>query len=868
MRLSLLFLLFITITFSSLSQQETFGSVNGICISRNGTVLTNVKIKSSIDSTRSSAEGMFSLKIPSNSSEEISFIYQGVQLNKKYKLGPNTVKSIGKIKLPIQEERTVIINRERNESEGINKLPSLDLQKIPTGNVERALIFTTAASSNNELTANYNVRGGSYDENLVYVNGFLINRPFLTRSGQQEGLSFLYSSLVQDIRFSGGGFENRYGDKLSSVLDITYLTPDSLNASLSSSLLGVEAHIAHAPSSKINYLAGARYRSNGYFLNSLPTKGAYNPVFYDGQFLVNVKLASNLTWSTIGHFSSNNYRFQPQTQETDFGTVNEAYRLKIYFDGQEQTVFQTLTAGTALKWSPTPKLKLDVYGSIFQTNEQENFDVLGQYYINLLEKNPGSSKFGDSIATVGVGGFLNHARNELNATILNVYHNGSYQFNEKNRLLWGINYQKDHFTDALSEWRFIDSAGFSLSNKKTYSPNLEISDVLKGDLQLSTQRISGFLQHGIEWGSVRKNYPLKLKYKTIDSLRHKTVHYHYDTLSTSYNRFLFQIGTRFGYTEINKEAYVTPRISFTFFPRAYFYHNGKSLRRNTQLRLATGLYYQPPFYREFRTFEGQLNTNVKSQKSLHTIATYEFNFGVRNRTLPFKFSSEIYYKYMWDVNPYEIDNVRTRYYATNQAEAYAYGIDVNVHGEFVEGVQSFFKVGFLSTKENMLNDYYYDYYNQKKEKIVPGYTDDQMATDSVLVRPGYVPRPTDQLINFAILFQDKMPQFEMLTAQMGLFFGSPLPYGPPDFNRYKDTLRQKSYFRVDLGLSYDILYRKHKQKRHTKLSDAILSFEVFNLMGIDNILSKQWIQDVNGSYYAIPNYLTQRRFNLKLILRI
>jgi len=615
-------------------------------------------------------------------------------------------------------------------------------------------------------------------------------------------------------------------------------------------------------------LVGARYRANGYLLNGLPTQGSYNPVFYDGQFLLNYAITPKLTWTTMGHLSSNNYRFAPTTQETDFGTVNEAYRLKIYFDGQEQTKFETMTGATALKYKPTEKTNLDFYASVFHTNEKEYFDVQGQYYINLLETNPGKKNFGDSIASIGVGSYLTHARNNLRATIINLYHNGYHEITDKQRLLWGINYQKDVFGDVLSEWKNVDSAGYTIPTSK--NPDFTLSYALKSNLALTTQRISGFLQHSLEWGKTSTNFPVKARYFIKDSLGKKSYFTARDTLTAATRRFLLTTGIRFGYTEVNQEQYVTPRISFVFFPRTYFFSNNKVMRRNTQLRLATGLYYQPPFYREFRTLDGQLNLQVSSQKSAHIIAGYDFNFSMWNRKTPFKFAMEAYYKYFWDVNPYEIDNVRTRYYATNNAVAFAYGADVNVHGEFLEGVQSFFKIGYLKTMENLLNDSYTGYRNKNGETIIPGYTLDEKITDSTIYHPGFIPRPTDQHINFAILFQDKMPSYEMLTAQMGFNFGSSLPYGPPDFNRYKDTLRQKFYARVDLGLSYDLLQKTHAQKRKTKngFSDAILSFEVFNLLGINNVLSHQWVQDITGKTYAIPNYLTQRRFNLKLILRM
>jgi hypothetical protein len=856
---------FLVFSWCLVAQEQ--GVVEGNCVDKSGKKLENVKVSWNNIVSYSDSVGHFEIVLPAQPKLLLSFVYDSLLVTKQVAVSPNQPTQLGKVKLPVTVMNSVQLKTDRGDN-NILKLPGLDLQKIASNSVERTLIYTTAASSNNELTSNYNVRGGSYDENLVYVNGFLINRPFLTRSGQQEGLSFLYSSLVKDIRFSGGGFDARYGDKLSSVLDITYLTPDSTNASVMMSLLGVESHVAQKVNAKFNYLVGARYRANGYLLNALPTQGSYNPVFYDAQFLTNYALTSKLTWSVIGHLSSNNYRFAPTTQETDFGTVNQAYRLKIYFDGQEQTKFETMTGGTALKYKASEKTQLDVYASVFHTNEKEYFDVQGQYYINLLETNPAKKNFGDSIASIGVGSYLNHARNNLQATILNLYHNGSHQISEKQRVLWGVNYQRDVFNDVLSEWKSVDSAGYTIT--KNPSSDLNLSYAIKSKLALNSQRVSGFLQHAYEWGKGKKNYPVEVHTLLRDSLGNKIRITIRDTVASSYKKFILTSGVRAGYTEVNNEHYVTPRVSLTFFPRTYFFHNGKIMRRNTQVRFATGLYYQPPFYREFRTMQGDLNLQVVSQKSLHIISGYDFNFSMWGRSMPFKFSAEAYYKYFWDVNPYQIDNVRTRYFANNDAVAYAYGADVNIHGEFIEGVQSFFKVGYLKTMENLLHDSYTIYRNKNKETIIPGYTIDDKKADSTVVHPGFIPRPTDQRINFAILFQDKMPNYEMLTAQMGLNFGSSLPYGPPDFNRYKDTLRQKFYARVDLGLSYDLLQKTHAMKQKTKhgFSDAIVSFEVFNLMGINNILSHQWVQDVSGKSYAVPNYLTQRRFNLKLILRM
>lgn len=867
---------FITVLFFLLIADSLFGQrgiVYGKCTDKNGQALEQVKIYTSSHDTIISytdQKGNYELSLQAGKKYSFHFRFDSIDLNREFLVKAGERIKAKDIVFLISEIDAVDVYGKGVEDSKMFRLPKLDLQKMPNSSVERTLIFTTAASSNNELTSNYNVRGGNYDENLVYVNDFLINRPFLTRSGQQEGLSFINTALVDNISFSGGGFDARFGDKLSSVLDINYKTPDSLNASAMASLLGVESHIAHKVTSRFNYLFGARYRANGYLLNSLPTKGAYNPVFWDAQTLLNYSITENLLWSTILHFSSNNYRFSPQTAETDFGTVNEAYRFKIYFDGQEQTKFQTITAGTALKWQAGRKTNLDFYASIFRSDEREYFDIQGQYFINLLETDPSKEAYGDSIATLGIGTFLNHARNKLNATILNVYHNGQHKFSAHSRLLWGLNFQKDVFQDVLSEWKMVDSAGYSLP-QGTNDDEIDLFETIKSRLSLNAQRYTGYVQLNQEWTKAKKNYAVSVyqKLKKPDEKGQKKLE-HRDTIIASYNRVLLNIGLRAGYTDVNNEAYVTPRIALTYFPRAYFYNNKQIRRRNSLLKIAAGLYYQPPFYREFRTFDGKLNLNVKSQKSFHVVSGYDFLFSMWDRKKPFKFSTEAYYKYMWDVIPYEVDNVRTRYYAKNMATAYAYGIDFNLHGEFVEGVESFFKVGFLSTKEDIKDDSYTLYYNQAGERIFFGVSEDQTPVDSVVVTPTYIPRPTDQLMNFAILFQDNMPNYERFTVQLGLFFGSRLPYGPPDFERYKDTLRQKSYFRTDLGLSYDLLKNKSgvKNKFQQHFTDAVLSLEVFNLMGINNVLSKQWVQDVAGKYYSIPNYLTQRRFNLKLILRI
>ena len=875
MPLKVLFL-FCILSFVAYGQQK---QLSGICTDKKGNPIENVFVKintSPVQNAYTNDEGKYNFFVLDGDSLKIVYKANELTIKRNIFISSN-VKKFPSITFPILLQEGVTVIKERENPFELETLPLVDAQKL-TGSIERSLVLTTAATSNNELTTNYNVRGGNYDENLVYVNGFLVYRPFLTRSGQQEGMSFIHSALVQSVRFSAGGFDAQYGDKLSSVLDITYKKPTVFKTSLMMSLLGAEAHVEQGLGERFNYIVGARYRSNGYLLNALPTQGSYNPVFTDAQISTNFSITENLIFSTLLHYSSNNYRFSPETSETDFGTANEAYSFKIYFDGQEQTKFETMMGGLSLKWKANDKTDLDLYATAFQTTEREYFDIQGQYFINELETDPSKEEYGDSIAVLGIGTFLNHARNKLNATIINIYHNGQHEFFNgfsdqarlkfRNRhLKWGVSFQMDQFDDVLSEWRMIDSAGYSVP--QTNPNEIELFEVIKGDLSLNNQRYTGFIQYNSSWSKTQKDLIVTRPYKVGEHGQKKKL-WCTDTITESNTKWAFTIGTRGGYTTINEELYLTPRAAVIYYPRSYIAQNNKIYKRNVSYRLSSGMYYQPPFYREFRYFDGTLRTNVKAQKSVHVVAGTDFFFNMWQREMPFKFTGEVYYKYLWDVNPYQIENVRTRYYADNNAIAYAYGIDLNIHGEFVKGIESFFKLGLLSTKEDILDDEYKEYYNSAGERIIFGYSEDQIIVDSATIYPGYIPRPTDQMFNFGALVQDQMPGLESFTVQMGMQFGTRLPYGPPDPTRYKDTLRMKSYFRVDLGMSYDFLGKSKSRHAFWKknFSQAILSLEIFNLLGINNVLSKQWIQDVSGKYYSIPNYLTQRRFNLKLILRL
>jgi len=874
MKLSIFLVFMLTSTFSVMAQLV---KVNGKCFSKNNKALPGVIVEVDLyprNTFMSDSSGLYSFYANLGDTLKIRYRYDSKSIRLEVLINQNSLQTIETVKFDVLSAGQITLREDKRDPFEIEYLKPLDYRKI-TGSVEKSLVYSTPATSNNELTSNYNVRGGNYDENLVYVNGFQIYRPFLTRSGQQEGMSFIHNSLVQSLQFSAGGFQANYGDRLSSVLDITYKSPDSLEGGGIVSLLGVEGYAGQRVNHRFNYLVGSRYRSNGYFLNSLPTKGAYNPVFIDAQFLGTFTLNEKTDLVLLGHYSSNNFRFSPETQKTDFGVANEAYRFVIYFEGQEQTSFETSMGGLALKYKPSRQMNLDFYTTIFHSDEKEYFDILGQYYINQLETDPSKEEFGDSIAVLGVGSFLNHGRNRLKANIANIYHDGEFRFKPRktgntlgqHQVKWGINYQLDQFSDTLSEWKLLDSAGYSLPQG---SPNeVELFETVKNRANLKGSRTTAFVQWNFIHSLIKKDFAVFVPYRKFDKGK-KEKQFWKDTLEESASRWAISLGSRAGFTSLNEEFFLTPRVSIQYFPRNYMIQNDKLIRRQVVYRFCSGLYYQPPLYREYRDFFGNLQLKVQSQKSIHAILGTDYFFHLWGRNTPFKFSSEIYYKYLWNINPYEIDNVRTRYYATNNARGYAYGLDANINGEFVSGIESFFKIGLMSVREDISGDNYKAYYNQAGERIIFGYSEDQEIVDSAIIEPGFIPRPTDQLLTIGTLIQDQMPGLEQFSVQMGLQYGSRLPYGPPDRERYKDTLRMKSYFRVDIGFSYNLLGKQTKKSTHkwiSRFESAEVSLEIFNLLGIRNVLSKQWIQDVNGTFFSVPNYMTNRRVNLKLLVQ-
>lgn len=688
--------------------------------------------------------------------------------------------------------------------------------------------------SNNELSSQYNVRGGNFDENLVYVNGIQIYRPLLIRSGQQEGLSFVNTDLVSGIVFSAGGFEAKYGDKMSSVLDVTYKKPQEFAASFTGSLMGVAAHVeGQTLGRRVSYLLGVRQKSNQYLLGSLETKGDYKPSFTDVQSYLVWDLNARWEFSFLGNYSRNLYRFVPETRQTDYGTINEALRLTVYFDGSEADRFEHMTGAFTTTYKPSDQLHLRFIVSAFRTVESETFDILGQYWLDQLEADLGDESFGDIAFNRGVGAFLDHARNRLEARVVSMQHRAWYQHNH-GLMQWGINAQNEFITDQINEWQVIDSAGYSLPHPINYvgynapgfvnGQSLDLFYVLKASNELVSQRYNAFVQNS--W--------------TFDSSGVKLT-----------------AGLRSSYWSLNEEITLSPRASLAWTPQTLDHWT---------FRLAAGYYHQPPFYRELRDLEGEIHPENLAQRSIHVVAGAEHDFEVWDR--PFLFFVETYYKHLDNLIPYEIDNVRIRYLADERSEGYAAGIDMKVNGEFVAGVDSWMSLSIMKTMEDIIGDYYYDYFNEAGEKIIPGYTFDQVAVDSIRYEPGYIPRPADQRFNFSLFFQDFLPRNPSYKMHLNLVYGSRLPFGPPSSPKYLDTLRMPPYRRVDIGFSKQIKESGQYLKpgnpfRH--FETVWLSLEVFNLLAINNTISHIWITDVTNRNYAVPNYLTPRRINLKLV---
>ena len=822
-------LILLLIGIVSLGQTAT---ISGTIKDEEGITIPDVQIavlENALIATSTDINGRYTLKVPANKDITVSiYNISYVQVNLKYNLkdgekityNPRLVakNTIGVVDI-VSENRTTEITR--IDPKNIFYIPS------PSGNIEDIIKTQIGVSSNNELTSGYSVRGGNFDENLVYVNDIEVYRPFLARSGQQEGLSFANPDMVSNINFSAGGFEAKYGDKMSSVLDITYKKPLKFAGTVSGSLLGGSLHLQGVSKNRVvAWSLGSRYKSNAYLLKSMDTKGEYRPRFYDVQTFITFTLNEKWSVEFLGNVANNQYLVIPANRETTFGTVNNAVKLSIYFDGQELTQYTTMMGGLSTTFKPNSKTKLKLITSAYKANEEEKYTVQGQYYIDQLEADFGKDNFGQVAFNRGVGTFLNNGRNRIDATVLNIEHKGTRIINSNSELLWGARYQREIIEDKLSEWRTIDSAGYV----SPYNPNeINLIDVVKTKINLETNRIQGYVQYAFS-----------------KQLRDSS------TITTTF-------GARANYWDYNKQTVVSPRITLSIKP---------NWKRDMVFKASWGYYYQPPFYREMRGFDGKLNPTIKAQQSVHYLLSGDYNFRLWHR--PFKVILAGYYKEMKDLIPYEIDNTRIRYFAKNNSVGYTTGGDLRINGEFIKGIESWATIGFLKTMENLSDDRKVTYFNAAGDSIINGYTFDTKAVDSSVVNPGYIPRPTDQRITFGMFFQDYIPKLPACKMYLNMQFGTGLPFGPPGHERWKQVFRMPPYRRVDIGFAYQIIKEdKPLPNKHPFhfCKAMFISVEIFNLLQVNNTVSYTWIADVTNRQYAVPNYLTRRMLNLKLQLK-
>ncbi len=826
MEKQLIAIIFILSSFAAISQERAV--VFGKIVDEKGKPieLVNVAISGLPGGAMTDRKGNYELEVPANKKIYVAFSFIGLEKGvEEIQLNPGERFELNKTLLSTYTELPAFeIADEQVRSTNLIRIDPKIAFNIPTSTDKIPTLLKTlpGVSSNNELSSQYSVRGGNYDENLVYVNDIEIYRPYLVRSGQQEGLSFINSDLVSSLLFSAGGFDAKYGDKMSSVLDLQYKKPNEFAGSASVSLLGASFHTeGTAINKKFTYLVGVRYKTNQYLLNSLETKGDYKPTFLDVQALVTYDISKKVEISVLGNIANNKYRFVPQTRETDFGTVSDARRLTVFFEGQEVDRYKTYFGATTLTYKPNSKTRLKLIASGYNSIESETYDVLGQYWIGRLETNFGSENFGDVVETQGVGSYLNHARNKMNIGVINLAHKGTIE--KSNQLLqWGIKYQNEQIDDAMNEWVMIDSAGYSLPRPADsvgyVNPDVqpfylfELYELIKTTSNLNTNRITAFIQN--TWGT-----------------------------DPDLSKFSFTAGIRANYWDFNNQLVISPRASVSYKPE---------WKKDFVFRFSTGLFYQPPFYRELKDIDGTLNNDQKAQTSFHIVAGSDYNFKAWGR--PFKYVAEVYYKYLDNLVPYFIDNVRIRYYAFQESHGYATGIDMKVNGEFVKGIESWLSFSLMKTEEDVYGDYY----------LNPDGTPDNTRES-----PGYVPRPADQRVNVSVFFQDYLPRNPTYKMGLTLLYGSSLPFGPPDTPKYLHTLRMPAYFRVDIGFSKEIIgeHTRFSSKNPLRAFKSLwLTAEILNLLQRNNTVSYTWVTDINGRQYAVPNYLTPRQLNVKLIM--
>lgn len=757
--------------------------------------------------------GRFAVKI----SDSYSFIY--FQYLNDEPLKVKIPKNQGSIKMNITLGATnriddVIIEADKVNATGIISVEAKISEVLPSisGGIE-SLIKTElgVAGSRNELSSKYSVRGGSFDENLVYVNGIEIYRPQLIRSGQQEGLSFINPKMVSKAKFSSGGFEAKYGGKLSSVLDISYKHADKNEFSADASFLGGSLYYQRlSKNKKLSIISGLRYKSTRYLLNSLETTGDYNPRFLDFQTYLSYRINPKFDIRFLGNISDSKFNFIPKSDKTNFGNVEKLLSLDVFYTGQETDRFYSNTGALSFNFHPNKNLNYSVNLSAYSADESEKFDIIGFYNLNQLNNDIGSENAGDSTLNLGNGAYMQHARNYLLINGFQATHTAYYKKNN-HYLNWGIIYKYDLINDKIDEWNLLDSASYSVPDNKT---ELTVDENIKSEnKQLENNRFTAYIQD---------------KYLIQDYLM----------------QYEFIGGMRFHYNTLSDEFLWSPRVAIA----------AKSGGKNKSVfRFSSGIYYQPVFYREIRKFDGSISENKSAQKSIHFVLGHQFQFKALGRN--FKLFTEIYYKKLNNIIPFEMDNIRVKYYANTRTSGYVKGIDTKLKGDFVPGIDSWFSLSFLKTEE-------------KVNGIINN-------IDSSF----YIPRPTDQRVTANLFVQDYLPGNKNFKAYLNFVFGTGFPFGEPRNIIYKAQYRSFSYQRVDLGASA-VLIKENKTYQSKFLNyfkSVWLTVEVFNMLDINNTISYRWIHvvpnssiavnDINNNF-PVPYNLTGRRFNLKLSVKI
>jgi len=806
--------------------QKKWGTISGMVLDENDAPMARVSVTilGQQKGIATSDSGTFRLQVPADRAVALVFSFSGyktVQQNFFLNEGEQETTAVRMETGGTTLEGVVITDARPRQEAGLIRLNPKSVINLPAPTMGVESMLKIFVGSNNELTSQYNVRGGSYDENLIYVNDFEIFRPYLVRSGQQEGLSFINPEMVRNINFYTGGFQARYGDKMSSVLDIQYNRPKKFGGSAYVSLLEQGLHVeGTAASNRLSYIIGARNRSNRNLLSRQETQGAYTPTSSDLQALLSYQFGEKWTAEFLGNLSRTRFNLLPSYSQltssvfSPFFTANLG--VDIFFEGREKDQYSTAMLGISGSYKASKSLELKWLASRFENDEQENIDIAGAYLFGDRDFDQSSASYGLIVNPLGAGLNHNFARNRLNIVNYNFSHKGIYN-GKGHTILWGLGFDQSRIEDRLHEWEYQDSAGYSLP----YNPDLlQMNKVVHSSASLRVNRYSGYIQDNIAWtGSKGASFTL-------------------------------QGGIRINYNDLNKEMLVSPRVSMSWKPAGL---------RDIVLRAAAGAYHQPPFYRELRGYDGAVNESLKAQKSWQGVAGFDYNFFGFGR--PLRLTTEAYYKHMTGVVPYDIDNVRVRYFGQNMARAYATGIEMRLFGELVKDAESWISIGFMKTKEDLEGDTYKNY-------ILDG---SNQPIDSMTVEGGWLRRPTDRAITFGMFFQDYLSTNKNFKVYLNTLYGSNLPYNIPGSVKYRNALRIEPYLRVDIGFSALLLDTERGNRRSRSpfrnFDNIWASLEVFNLIDRPNTISYMLIKDFANNIFTMPNRLTPRLVNLKIVAR-